>query len=270
MRPLGGLEPKNPYGSSVNRGDAAIHVLPGANAQVNSTENRNGYIRCVLDDTAVYSCYYSPNAPLQKFQAYLDDLEGSVRQWPGSIIAGDFNAKSRSWSGSPKDKGEQLLDKIIASLNLIVINQPGMATFERRPSSSVLDLTYLRPSLRKHLCEWRVLEKVSLSNKKSHHRYVWIELQQTWRMGCQEIWRGHLCRMHLEHTRTGQDQGDGWHDATLDNWQYKNQRLAFWWYTEISELRNCCIKQRRKALIARKRRRSEKQEENDRYKAFSR
>ena len=48
--------------------------------------------------------------------------------------------------------------------------------------------------------------------------------------------------------------------------QYTNQRPAFWWNTEISELRKCCIKQRRKTQRARKRRRLEKQEEDDRYK----
>ena len=65
---------------SDNRGDAAIHVLPRANMQVTSTERGNGYVRCVLDGTAVYSCYYSPNASLDIFQADLDDLEGSIRQ----------------------------------------------------------------------------------------------------------------------------------------------------------------------------------------------
>ena len=78
-----------------NRDDAAIHVLPRANAQVSSTERGNGYTRCVLDGTAVYSCYYSPSASLEIFQ---DDLDGNIKQWPGPIIvAGDFNPKSRSW-----------------------------------------------------------------------------------------------------------------------------------------------------------------------------
>ena len=55
------------YRNSDNRGDAAIHVLPRVNPQVSSTERGNGYIRCVLDGTAVYSCYYSPNASLEIF-----------------------------------------------------------------------------------------------------------------------------------------------------------------------------------------------------------
>ena len=64
-----------------NRSNAAIHILPWANMQVNSIEEGNGYIRCMLDSTSVYSCYYSLNVSLETFQADLDDLEGSIRQW---------------------------------------------------------------------------------------------------------------------------------------------------------------------------------------------
>ena len=56
---------------------------------------------------SLYSCYYSPEVSLETFQAYLDDLEESIRKWSGPIIvAGDFNAKSRSWSGpgGPEDR----------------------------------------------------------------------------------------------------------------------------------------------------------------------
>ena len=101
-------------------------------------------MRCVLDVNVVYSCYYTPNVSLETFQAYLDDLEESVRQWAGPVIlARHFNAKSRSWSGGPEDRRGHLLDKMMDSLDLIVINQPGMATFKRRVSSSELDLTFL-------------------------------------------------------------------------------------------------------------------------------
>ena len=131
--------PDNSGWHSDNRGEAAIDVLPRVNTQVSSTERGNEYIRYVPNGTAVYSCYYSPNASLEMFQAELDDLEGSIKQWPGPIIvAGDFNAKSRSWSEGPEDRRGQLLDETMVSLDLIVTNQPGMATLERRASSLVL------------------------------------------------------------------------------------------------------------------------------------
>ena len=119
----------------------------------------------MLDGTAVYSCYYLPNASLEIFQADFDDLKGSIRQWPGlNIVAADFDAKSRSWSGDPEDRRGQLLDEMMVSLDLIVINKLGMATFERRASTSVLDLKFLRPTLRKHLREWMILKEESLSD----------------------------------------------------------------------------------------------------------
>ena len=74
---------------------------------------------------------------------------------------------------SPKDRRGQLLDEMMVLLDLIVINQPEMATFERTASSSILDLTFLRPTLRKHLCEWTILEEESLSDD----RYVYFEFQ---------------------------------------------------------------------------------------------
>ena len=46
---------------------------------------------------------------------------------------------------------------------------------------------------------------------------------------------------------------------------HKNQRPAFWWNPEISELRNSCKKQRRKAQRARKSKRPGQEEEEDKY-----
>ena len=85
------------------------------------------------------------------------------------------------------------------------------------------------------------------------------------KIGCREIRPEGLCRVHLENTRTGQDQDDMRRhyttkisrvcDASMPRRrQHKNRWPALWWNTEISELRNCCIKQRRKAQRARKRR----------------
>lgn len=87
------------------RNDAAILILPRARETAKMIERGNGYIRCVIGDTAVYSCYYSPNRLIEAFKTDLEELEDSVRQWTGPVvIAGDFNAKSKSWSNGPEDK----------------------------------------------------------------------------------------------------------------------------------------------------------------------
>ena len=255
--------------------------------QVSSTERGNGYVRCVLDGTAVYSYYYSPNASLDIFQADLDDLEGSIRQCPGPIIVtGDFHANSRSWSGGPEDRRGQLLDEMKGSLDLIVINQPEMATFQRRSSSSVLDLTFLRPTLRKHLREWTVLEEESLSDHrwdlslcfeiKSRKRGAprtkstgWAvkkfnrDAFSEWIAGTSELDKTRTTDELMQHYTTEISRAC---DASMPRRRHhKNQRPAFWWNPEISELRNSCKKHRRKAQRARKSKRPRQEEEGDKY-----
>ena len=201
----------------------------------------------------IAATYYSPNSSLEIFQTDLDDLEGSIRQWPGPIIvAGDFNAKSSSWNGSPEDRRGQLLDDMMVSFNLIVINQPGMATFERRASSSVLDQTFLRPTLRKHLREWTILEQEPLND----YRYVCFEFKSRKRDVPRAKPTGWAVKKfdrdafadcisgtsELDKTRTT-DKLTRYYtteisracDASMPRRrQHKNQRPAFWWNSEIS------------------------------------
>ena len=73
----------------------------------------------------------------------------------------------------PEDRRGQILEGLMVLLDLIVISQPGMATFERRASSSVLDLTFLGPTLRIHLREWTILEEETLND----YRYVCFEFK---------------------------------------------------------------------------------------------
>ena len=234
----------------------------------------------MLDGTAVYSCYYSPEASLEIFQADFDDLEGSIRQWSRPIIVvGDLNAKSRSWSGGLEDRRGQLLDEMMVSLDLTVINQPGMATFERRASSSVLELTFLRPTLRKHLREWTVLQEESLSD----HRYVCFVFKSRKRdaprskptgWAVKKFDRDAFAECISGTSELDKTKDNGRTDAELHNLNKASVRciyaqektIQFWWNTEISELRNNCKKQRRKAQQARKSKRPKQEEEEDKYK----
>ena len=67
----------------------AIHVLPGANTQVDLAERTNRYIWRMLNSTAVYTCYYFPYALLGAFYTDLAELEGS--EILPTIVAGAFN-----------------------------------------------------------------------------------------------------------------------------------------------------------------------------------
>ena len=173
---------------------------------------------------------------------------------------------------------------MMVSLDLIVINQPGMATFKKRVSSSILDLTFLRPTLRKHLREWTVLEEESLSD----HRYVCFVFKSRRREAPRAKPTGWAIKKfdrdafaesisgtsELDKTRTTDELTRNYTteisracDVSIPRRrQHKNERPAFWWSTEISELRNGSKNQRKKAQRARKSRRPEQETEKDKYK----
>ena len=144
---------------------------------------------------------------------------------------------------------------MMVSLNRIVINQPGTATFERRASSSVLDLTFLPPTLRKHLREWTILEEESLSD----HRYVCFMFKSRKRDTPRAKPTGWAVKKfdrdafaecisgtsELDKTRTADELTRNYTteisracDTPMPRRrQHKNKRPAFWWNPEISELR---------------------------------
>ena len=170
---------------------------------------------------------------------------------------------------------------MMLSLDPIVISQPGMATLGIRASSSVLDLTFLRPTLTKHLREWTIFEEESLSD----HRYVCFEFKNRKRDAPRVKPTGWAVKKfdrdafaecisgtsELDKTRTTDELTRHYTteisracDASMPRKrQHKNQRPAFWWNSEILELRNSCKKQRRKTQRVRKSKRPEQEEEED-------
>ena len=62
----------------------------------------------------------------------LATLEEHIRKRKGPLIlAGDFNAKTRAWTGRLQDPRDDLLEEIMAAYNLVVANQPGGHAYEK-------------------------------------------------------------------------------------------------------------------------------------------
>ena len=57
---------------------------------------------------------------------------------------------------------------MMATYNLVVANQPGVYTYEKGSSRSVLDLLFASPEVIKNISSWEVLDTESLSD----HRYL--------------------------------------------------------------------------------------------------
>ena len=92
----------------------------------------NGYVGMALGQLAIFSCYFFPNVADALVELDLDALEEHIRKWKGPLIlAGDFNAKARAWTGGPWDPKGDLLEETMAACNLVVTYQPGVHTYEK-------------------------------------------------------------------------------------------------------------------------------------------
>ena len=87
-------------------------------------------------------------------------------------MAGDFNAKARTWTGGPRDPRGDLLEEMMAAYNLVVTNQLSVHTYEKGISTSVLDLMFASPEVTKNISSWEVLDAESLSD----YRYISTKL----------------------------------------------------------------------------------------------
>ena len=125
-------------------------------------------------------------------------LEEHIRNWKDPLIlAGDFNAKARAWTGGPRDPRGDLLEEMMAAYNLVVANQPGVHTYEKGIVRSVLDLIFASPEVTKNISFWEVLDAVTQRSliyidkttreaeptKKVPTKYSYSELAQlTWKV----------------------------------------------------------------------------------------
>ena len=122
---------------------------------------------------AISNCYFSPNIAGVLVKLDLAALEEHIRKWKSPLIlADDFNAKARAWTGGPRDPIGDLLEEMMAAYNLVVANQPGVHTYEKIITRSVLDLIFSSPKITKNISSWEVLDSESLSD----HRYISTKL----------------------------------------------------------------------------------------------
>lgn len=159
--------------SQDNTSRAAIVLCnPSINMKRASSSDK-GYVWVETDTLRIYSCYYSPNDSKGKFESDLEALEESITQSNLKVlISGDFNAKSPVWEETRLDKRGQLVTELLASKDLVVVNQGIRPTFERGDASSIIDLTLADQEIARKITGWEVWDKESLSD----HNYIHFTL----------------------------------------------------------------------------------------------
>lgn len=135
------------------------------------------FVSARINGVQMYSCYASPNQPLEDFNHFLqrlvDSIRGVCRNVP-VLVTGDFNARSASWGDWISNVRGDELSLMLESLNLVIINAGSIPTFSRG-AGSIVDLTLVSESLVGHVNNWRVME--SVYNNSDHH-YIRFTLRE--------------------------------------------------------------------------------------------
>ncbi|KAL4131252.1 hypothetical protein QTP88_008590 [Uroleucon formosanum] len=153
---------------SAGQRKAAIYVA-NTGVTVANVISDPEFVSARLNGVQVYSCYASPNRPIEDFQDLLCRLEDSIRtvqQGTPVLVTGDLNARSAAWGDWVDNRRGEELELLIESLGLVIANTGSTPTFTRG-AGSIVDVTLSCDSLAASITDWRVLE--SLFNNSDHH-----------------------------------------------------------------------------------------------------
>lgn len=137
-------------------------------------ERGPGYVAAKWGEITLIGVYFSPNKPLDEFEAYIDRLGQVVHRMPQPVIVlGDLNAKSVAWGSPATDtRGEVVEDWAIAT-GLSLLNRGSTNTCVRPQGESIVDLSFATPAVAQRVSDWRVLEG---EETLSDHRYIRFEV----------------------------------------------------------------------------------------------
>ncbi len=103
-------------------GQVAFSVSPDCPLASSKVEKDYRFLVVEVGGVAYYSCYFSPNRPIEEFNAYLVRLEGSTSRRGKVVVAGDFNTKYEEWFASWTDRRGALLSEFATANRMIAIN----------------------------------------------------------------------------------------------------------------------------------------------------
>lgn len=240
---------------SVNKGIKILKVYQG-----------EGFVCLELETMNIYSCYFSPNRPLNEFENYLDNLQSHLRSNTGKkcIIGGDFNTKSMAWGSTITNERSQPLEDFIETHNLVVMNVGNTPTFQNANGSSIIDITLATTNICQNIKEWRVMEE---TENMSNHRTISFDvaLEQTkkkqnnipigWKLSDDGIAK---LKENCQNLETNEAEANIAAEQLVQSIKKKCDKTltkkihpkqhhfpAYWWTPDIAEKRKTCIRYRR-------------------------
>jgi Endonuclease-reverse transcriptase len=138
------------------------------------TGGGEGYVWLETSECLVIGAYFSPNGDIQDLDALLYDIGKTARDAKRpTILAGDLNAKSPLWgSRDVNARGTSVAEWMLSS-GMEIANVGDSPTFERRGSSSVIDVTLTSQNISGRLTGWKV--HTDIENLSDHH-YITFSL----------------------------------------------------------------------------------------------
>lgn len=262
-------------------GTAAIWIPNAGKVQVKKHGAGRGFVWVRCGVVTYFSCYFTPNEGITDFQAKLDALEDEVLKVADRmVIAGDFNARALEWGmPHPDGRGRRILE-MAARTGLFVLNVGTTTTF-RRPGymETIPDITFASEALMPQVQRWEVTEDYTGSD----HQYITFEIleRSQRRANLQnKPFRWNLERMNVEKFREELSKGVQVAQGPVTDERTATEMLvastisliataceasmprkkprhgnppAYWWTSEIADLRRKCLRLRRTAQRARNR-----------------
>lgn len=257
-------------------GTAAIWI-PNGGVYVESHGAGRGFVWIKCKEVTYFSCYFTPNEAIADFRSKLNALEDQIVNVAGQIVvAGDFNARALEWGMPQPDTRGRLILEMAARTGLLILNVGSTSTF-RRPGymETIPDITFASEALVPHIQGWRVMEDYCGSD----HQYITFEVGSRpqyesrskpgrWNLTKLNaaIFRNELDKgmQHMAENMTGNRRSvtEALVSSTMRlitsacelamprRKPRHDKRPAYWWTSEIAELRRMCLALRRKAQRA--------------------
>ena len=129
-------------------------------------ETDAGFFWVEVAGVRVYSCYFSSNDPFEIFETQILLPEERLREARGrSLVAGDFNSNAPEWGEACLDRRGSLVGEMVATNDLIVLNQGWDFAFRRGTGGgAIIDLAFAAPRLASGIVDWCVLQIITLSD----------------------------------------------------------------------------------------------------------
>lgn len=255
----------NTHWASDKRSDVAQWTTGGEGGNSGSG---TGFAWTKTCGIVIYTCYFSPNATIEAFQVFLDELGRSIRsQMCEIIVQGDFNAWGTLWGSRKTDKRGDLILDWMEQWKMVLVNDGLVPTFVKGAMESFIDLTFCSFGLVDKVVQWRVMEEAECG---SDHQPISLKVAVGKKMmKPQDVPRIRRFREELREplmTHIGERLEDGLSTEQFMDVVIGSSRAVlgvtsgtpsrapkFWWTSEIAELRRDCIRTRRKLTRTNKR-----------------